>query len=89
MNVVTKYREAAMSLWGLSKSEARAAIYSPEDDRGEWAPESMAVISLETGHLPISYWNPNFLDQCIRLGDAAGVGYVECINAAICAVYEL
>lgn len=88
MNVVDKYRKAAMRLYGITEGEAKAAIYCPTEDPGEWAPKSMAVINLETGHLPVSYWSPTFLDQCIELGDAAGVGYVECINAAICAVYE-
>jgi len=88
MTPVEMYRKAARDLYGLNQAEVEAAIYSPEDDRGEWAPDSMAIINLETGHLPLSYFNHNFIDECFRLSDKAGVGYVECINAAVCAVYN-
>ena len=90
MNAVARYREAAVKLYGISREEAEEAIVAPADDTGEWAPGSLAVIYLEYGHTqPISYWSNGALDACLALSCAAGVGYVEYVNAAVAAVYEL
>jgi len=94
---VEAYRKAAMVLFGANRTEAENYIRSPEDDPGEWAPNSLAVIYLEpdmrfpedTGCIPdaLDYWSPMGMENGIKLGTAAGTGYVEYINAAVAAVY--
>lgn len=86
--ITESYRTAAMDLFGLSREEAVECIKTPQEDTGEWAPNSLAVIYLEYGHLPVSYWHGDMFERLNELSDKAGVGYVECINAAVCAVYE-
>jgi hypothetical protein len=97
MNAVEKYRKAAQELYGISPEEAAVYIVAPEDDKGGWAPDALAVIYLEadmrtpkdTGTLPakLSYWG-NGMEEALRLGARAGVGFIEHINAAVAAVYE-
>ena len=86
MTVVEKYRQAAIRLWGMTAEEAAIGIVAPADDRGEWAPNSLAVIYVE-GQTPINYWERG-AEQCEKLSAEAGVGYIEFINAAVAAVYE-
>jgi len=76
--------------FGVGSAPERAGeIYGPEEDPGEWAPGSLAILNMETGHLgPMSYWATNGLDECFRLSDAAGVGFIEYVNAAVAAVYR-
>ena len=89
MNTVEKYRKAAIKLFNITEAEATKAIVSPEDDNGEWAPDSMAVLYLEyAGLARLSYWSSSGFDAAIELSKAAGVGFVEYINAAVAAVYE-
>jgi len=84
---VEAYRKAAVKLWpGYTMEQARQGIVAPEDDRGEWAPGSLAVIYME-GQTPMDYWG-NGMEDGFRLAALAGVGYVEFINAAVAAVYE-
>jgi len=90
-NAVELYREAAMRLYGLTRTEAERSIYSSEDDPGEWAPDALAVICLENGDGlsdACGYYSPGGLDECIRLADEAGIGFVEWINPAVAAVWE-
>jgi len=94
---VEAYRKAAMTLFGANRAEAENYIIAPEDDPGEWAPNSLAVIRLEpdmrfpedTGVIPdsLDYWSPTGMENGIKLGTEAGTGYVEYINAAVAAVY--
>ena len=87
-DAVYHYRRAAMKQFGISAEEAEQAIVAPADDKGEWAPESLAVIYLEYGYTPqLDYYNGYCLDACIELSEEAGVGYIEYINAAVAAVY--
>lgn len=84
---VEAYRKAATKLWpGYTADEAKQGIVAPEDDRGEWAPNSLAVIYME-GQTPMDYWGAGHEDA-FKLAELAGVGYVEFINAAVAAVYE-
>jgi hypothetical protein len=93
----TAYRRAAKKLFGANDTESRSYIKSPADDPGEWAPEALVIIYLEpdfrfpedTGVIPdrLSYYGDLGFDNCIALAEAAGVGYVEYINAAVAAVY--
>lgn len=84
---VEAYRKAAVKLWpGYTMAEAERGIVHPEDDRGEWAPGSLAVIYME-GQTPMDYWG-NGMEDGFKLGSLAGIGYVEFINAAVAAVYE-
>jgi len=88
---VEAYRRAARKAYGISQREAEQAIVAPENDPGEWAPNSLAVIYLEFGDNmadQIGYFAPRGMDECIRLSDGAGSGYIEWINAAVAAVYE-
>ena len=86
--IVEAYRSAAMHLYGISEELAAQAIRAPENDPGEWAPNSLAVLILEhEGLAALSYYDPYFLDRCIDLANEAGQGYIECINPAVCAVY--
>ena len=90
-------RKAAREMFGVNKVSAERYIVAPEDDRGEWAPESVAVIYLEpNGTFPeddykipdaLGYYSRNGLDNCIELGAKCGVT-VEWINAAVAACYE-
>lgn len=84
---VKAYREAAVKLWpGYTMEQAKVGIVHPDDDRGEWAPNSLAVIYME-GQTPMDYWGSGMEDG-FKLGKLAGIGYVEFINAAVAAVYE-
>lgn len=95
---VEAYRQAAARLFGANKAEVENYIVAPDEDRGEWAPQSLAVIYLEpnftfpedTGVIAdrLGYYSPNGMEECFKLGELAGVGYVEYINAAVAAVYE-
>jgi hypothetical protein len=89
--IVEAYRQAARKLYRISQHEAEQAIVDPEDDPGEWAPNSLAVIYLEYGDNMadnIGYYAPCGMDECFRLSGRAGNGYIEWINAAVAAVYE-
>lgn len=86
---VEKYRQAAMALYGITRAEAERSIYAPADDPGEWAPSALAIINFEQGHLgPASYWSPRGIDECFRLSNRAGEGFIEYINAAVAAVWR-
>ena len=97
-NVVEAYRTAARTLFGANRAEVEKYIVDPQDDTGGWAPNALAVIYLEadfrfpedTGCIPdaLDYWGPTGADNCFKLGDEAGTGYIEYINAAVAAVYE-
>jgi hypothetical protein len=84
---VEAYRKAATKLWpGYTMAEAEQGIVHPDDDNGQWAPGSLAVIYME-GQTPMDYWGDGH-DKAYELGQMAGIGYVEFINAAVAAVYE-
>ena len=88
--VVEAYRAAAVELYGLTVAQAERAIIASEDDPGEWAPGSLAVIRLEFGdplNDHIGYFALRGLDECFRLSGKAGIGYVEWVNGGVAAVY--
>jgi len=88
MDPVESYRAAAIKLFGITREEAERAIVSAEDDRGEWAPDSLVVLYLEFACMQdLDYWHTSGNNNMIRLSEAAGVGYVEYVNAAVAAVY--
>lgn len=93
-DVRNAYRRAAVEVLGASRKEAETYIVNPQDDPGEWAPDALAIIYLEpTGHdkgvIPdqLSFWSSTGIDRGIDLGDAAGAGRIEYINAAVAAVW--
>lgn len=89
-NAVEAYRTAAMKLYGITRKEAEAAIVAARDDRGGWAPDADAIIYLENGDMMaahLDYWG-NGLEESCRFSDAVGRGFIEHINAAVCAVYD-
>jgi hypothetical protein len=83
---VEAYRAAAVKLWGMTPEDAAKGIVEPDEDPGQWAPGSLAVIYME-GQTPMDYWGDG-MEQGFRLAEVAGVGYVEFVNAAVAAVYE-
>lgn len=87
MKTVEAYRKAAVKLWpGYTPEQAVRGIVAPEDDPGQWAPNSLAIIYME-GQTPMDYWGSGMEDG-FKLASLAGVGHVEFINAAVAAVYE-
>lgn len=94
--VVNKYRKAAKKLWGANDAEAKHYIRDPKDDPGESAPKALAIIYMEAnGTFPedqftipdrLNYYGKGF-ENAGRLGDEAGEGFVEFINAAVAAVW--
>jgi len=86
MKAVDAYRKAAVKLWGMTPEAAAKGIVAPDEDPGQWAPDSLAVIYME-GQTPLDYWGDG-MEQGFRLQALAGIGYVEFINAAVAAVYE-
>lgn len=78
-----------MAMFKITREQAEESIYDPEDDPGEWAPNSLAILNLETGDLdPISYNSRNGFDNCFKLARRAGTGYIEYVNPAVAAVYD-
>ena len=82
------YRKAVQEIFGVSKEIAEDSIYLPEDDRGEWAPNSMTVVNFECG-LPGAYEG----DWCAVNDLVAEITgnrhlFMEPINGAVGAVYE-
>lgn len=86
---VNAYRKAAIELYDLTPEQAKRSIFSPREDPGEWAPESLAVVNFEYGDLPLcEYYARGGLDECIRWGEKAGVGFVEWINGGAAAIWD-
>ena len=81
------YRTAARKLYKYTEAEAEACIYSPEDDPGGWAPRALVILNLEQGLSPLKMHAPDWMGEGIKLGEAAGVGFVEHINGAVAAVW--
>ena len=95
---VNKYRKAARKLFGASAKEAEVYIKTPKEDTGGWAPRSLAVIYLECdGRFPedrfaipeaLDFYGDEGFENCVKLAEEAGVGYIEYVNAAVAVVYE-
>jgi hypothetical protein len=95
---VDAYRAAAAKLFQANEVECRTYIVDPTEDTGQWAPDALAIIYLEPdmrqkedeGIIPnsLSYYEPDGFENGIKLGQEAGIGFVEYINAAVAAVYE-
>ena len=81
------YRGAAVKLYGYSREQAEACIYSPENDPGEWAPRALVILNLEKGLPALGLYSGDWLEESSRLGSVAGVGFVEHINGAVAAVW--
>jgi hypothetical protein len=96
-NIVEKYRQAAMKLWGASREEVEHYIIAADEDPGEWAPEALVILRLEpNGAIPNdTYSMPNMLGMYtgdwigngVALAQEAGEGFVEHVNGAIAAVW--
>ena len=84
---VKAYRQAAQKLYGYTQAEAEACIYSPKDDPGGWAPDALVILNLEQGLSRLGLYAPDWLEEGLRLGEEAGVGFVEHINGAVAAVW--
>ena len=92
------YRRAAVKLFHISEHEAGIYIRTPEEDKGEWASDSMTIIYLEAdcrtegdiGTLPalLDYYEREGMNNCTRLDEEVDIGtYIEYINAAVAAVW--
>jgi len=96
--VVKAYREAAMRLFKCSAVEAEVYIRAPENDPGQWSPNALGIIYLEAdgrkegdemlipAHL--DYYSSYGFNNCIKLSEEAGVGFIEHINAAVAAIWD-
>ena len=84
-------RKAINEVFGefVSKETVNKAVYLSEDDAGEWAPEAHVIICTETG-LPSDVYDPFLADKWNAVSDKLPDDYfIETINSAIMAVYDI
>jgi hypothetical protein len=73
----------------VSKDTIAKSVYLSEDDPGEWAPESHIIINTENG-LPSDAYDPFVAEKWFEVSDRLPNDYfVETINGAIMAVYDI
>jgi len=95
---VAAYRKAAKQLFHVSDVEVETYIKDPAEDRGQWAPDALAIIYLEPdcrqaedlGILPevLGYYSENGMEECARLDAETELDtFIEYINAAVAAVW--
>lgn len=86
------YRKAVQKIFGVSKELAEQSIYLPEDDMGEWAPNSLSVVNFEHG-LP----NPSYeafdgwydvSELATEIAGENNPSFMETINGAMGAIYR-
>ena len=65
------------------------SVYLSENDPGEWAPEAHIIINTENG-LPSDAYNPFLAEKWFEVSDKLPDDYfIETINGAIMAVYDI
>lgn len=93
MGLIQQVQEAIFKVFGpmfpdedrLRESLSKC-VCRPEEDPGEWAPDSFAVIHGESIGLP----GPTVaLEQWLEVSNHLDGYYVENINEAVAAVYEV
>ena len=95
---VAAYRAAAAKLFGANEVEQACYIRHPLEDTGQNSPEALCIIYLEADgrdkgdkfRIPdaLGYWTHHGFENCIRLAEEAGIGFVEHINPAVAAVWD-
>jgi len=81
------YRKAIVEKFGVTEEEVKLAVVNAEDDAGGWATGAHTIIYMEFD-IGLVYYSPRFLDDCCDLANKARLGYIECINPAVAAVYD-
>lgn len=96
MKVLEQTREALFKVFGelVSSNEAEAKrlieqhTHVPENEPGGWAPNSVVVIIAEAIPLPGLY-EVRDIDAWDRVSEEIPGHFVEHVNAAVAAVYEV
>jgi len=89
--IVQQTKRAIYEVFGdiVDKDIIDKSVVHPLDDPGEWAPRSNAVIYHETG-LPNSCDSWDGMEKWSEVSDKIpGDYYVEAMNSAVSAVYEI
>ena len=84
-------RKAINEVFGdyVSKEVVSKSVYLSEDDTGGWAPEAHVIICTETG-LPSDVYDPFLAEKWHQVSAKLPNDYfIETINGAIMAVYDL
>jgi hypothetical protein len=84
-------RKAINEVFGdyVSKDTITKSVYLSEDDPGEWAPNSHVTICTEDG-LPSDSYDPFIAEGWFKVSEMLPADYyVETINSAIMAVYDI
>ena len=84
-------RKAINEVFGdyVSKEVVNKSVYLSEDDAGGWAPEAHVIICTERG-LPSDTYDPFLAEKWFAVSDKLPNDYfIETINGAIMAVYDI
>jgi hypothetical protein len=84
-------RKAINEVFGdyVSKDTITQSVYLSENDPGEWAPNSHIIICTENG-LPSDAYDPFIAEGWFKVSEMLPADYyVETINSAIMAVYDI
>ena len=84
-------RKAINEVFGelVSKETVTKSVYLSEDDTGGWAPEAHVIICTENG-LPSDAYDPFVAEGWFKVSEMLPADYyVETINSAIMAVYDI
>jgi len=82
------YRKVLKEMTGLSAQEINNSIYLPEDDNGQWSPDSMTIINYENG-LPNPYDIDLYYEASRQVYNITGISaFIEPINGAVGAVWD-
>ena len=84
-------RKAINEVFGdyVSKEVVNKSVYLSENDPGEWAPEAHVIICTERG-LPSDSYDPFLAEKWYKVSEMLPNDYfIETINGAIMAVYDL
>ena len=84
-------RKAINEVFGdyVSKEVVSKSVYLSEDDTGDWAPEAHVIICTESG-LPSDVYDPFLAEKWHEVSAKLPNDYfIETINGAIMAVYDI
>ncbi|MAF79862.1 hypothetical protein CL629_02155 [bacterium] len=84
-------RKAIIEVFGdfVAAENINESVYLSENDPGGWAPEAHIIINTENG-LPSDIYDPFLAEKWIKVSDMLPDDYfVETINGAIMAVYDI
>jgi hypothetical protein len=84
-------RKAINEVFGsyVTKETVNESVYLSENDPGEWAPDAHVIICTENG-LPSDSYDPFLAEKWFEVSDKLPNDYfIETINGAIMAVYDI